>query len=324
MNHELEDKFMELEEAVAKFVYDGCHLALGGFTASRNPVAFAYEAIRQRKRSLHVYVHSHGVAMDLLVGAGCVKRLELAYGALGRFAPICPCFRRMVEQGRLEVEDYTNYQMVLRFLAGMLNVPFIPAKTGLGSDVVIKEGFSPTTRTEPKVAKRKLVVAEDPFNGGPVVLLPAIKPDVTVIHAQYVGSEGTVRIKGLRFADVEEALAASKLIVTCERIVPEEELRREPELNCIPGFLVDAVVELRFGAHPTACYGFYDVDPGFLYCYYEAASSDEGFQSFLEEWVYGVEGHEGYLRKLGEERLKQLEATPPYGFRLGLDRRRRR
>jgi len=213
--------------------------------------------------------------------------------------------------------------MVLRFLAGMLNIPFIPAKTGLGSDVVVKEGFSPESRTQPKVARRKLVVAESPFNGEPVVLLPAIKPDVTVIHAQYVGSEGTVRIRGLRFADVEEALAASRLIVTCERIVPEEELRRDPELNCIPGFLVDAVVELRFGAHPTACYGFYDVDPSFLYSYYEAASSEEGFQAFLEEWVYGVEGHEGYLRKLGEDRLKRLEASFPYGFKPGLDRRRR-
>jgi len=318
----LDDKLLPLDEAVKRYLFDGAHIALGGFTASRNPMAAVYEIIRQRVRNLHLYVHSHGQGTDLLIGAGCVKRVELAYGALGRYAPTCPRFRRAVERGEVEWEDYSNYQMVLRFLAGALNVPFMPAKTGLGTDIVAKEGFSEQARRDPKVARRKLAVMEDPFTGEKVILLPAIKPDVAIIHVQYVGSEGTVRIKGLRFADVEMAKAAKHLIITCEEIAPEEELRREPELNSLPGFLVDAVVKVPFGAHPTACYGFYDVDAKHLYMYYDLASSDEGFRRYLEEWVLGVSSHEEYLRKVGEERLKEVAATPTYGFKLGLDRRR--
>ncbi len=319
---ELGSKLMTLKEAVKKHVPDGAHIALGGFTANRNPMAAIYEIIRQRVRNLHLYVHSHGQAMDLLIGAGCVKRIELAYGALGRYAPTCPRFRLAVERGEVEWEDYSNYQMVLRFLAGALDIPFIPTRTGLGTDIAAKEGLRPETRRESKVARRKLLVAEDPFNGGKVLLLPAIKPDVTIIHAQYVGEKGTVRVKGLKFADVEMAKASRHLIVTCEEIVSEEKLRHEPELNCLPGFLVDAVVEVPFGAHPTACYGFYDVDAKHLYMYYDSALSDKSFQKYLEEWVYGVSCHEEYLRKVGEERLKEITATQPYGFRLGLDRRR--
>ena len=188
--------------------------------------------------------HSNGQALDTLVGAGCVSRIEVAYGGNGRFAPTCIRFRKAVERGEVAVEDYSNYQMALRFLAGALNVPFIPTKSGLHTDLVARQGFSAQYRAANGLPAQKLVVMPDPFDGADddVVLLPALKPDLAVVHAQSVGDDGTVRIKGLTFADLEQAKAAAAVVVTCEEIVPAADLRLDPDQNALPPFLVDAVV----------------------------------------------------------------------------------
>ena len=135
-------KLMSSGDAVARFVSDGAQVAVGGFTINRNPMAFVYEIARRRMSDLHLVAHSNGQALDTLVGAGCVSRLEIAYGGNGRFAPTCVRFRKAVERGEIAVEDYSNYQMALRFLAGALNVPFIPTKSGLHTDLVARQGFS--------------------------------------------------------------------------------------------------------------------------------------------------------------------------------------
>ena len=254
----LDGKLMTPAQAVARFVHDGCQLALGGFTINRNPMALVYEIARRRVTDLHLVAHSNGQALDVLVGGGCVRRIEIAYGGNGRFAPTCVRFRKAVERGEVQVEDYTNNHMSLRFLAGALNVPFIPSTSGLGTDVVAKAGFPAELRGEPGepgVAREKLVVTRDPFSaaGDEVVLLPALTPDVSLIHVQQVGTDGTVRIKGLTFADLEQCKAAGAVIVSCEEIVPESYLRLDPDQNALPPFLVDAVVPVPFGAHPTAC-----------------------------------------------------------------------
>ncbi len=316
-------KIMSLKEAVSKFIKDGSHIAIGGFCPSRNPMAIVYEIIRQGKKDLHVYVHSHGQAFDVLIGAGLVKRVEVAYGGNGRFAPTCVRFRKAVENQEIEWEDYTNFQMSLRFLAGSLGIPFIPSKTSLGTDILAKEGFSEKTRREPKVARKKAIVMDNPFSDkkDKVVLVPAINPDVAIIHAQYVGDKGTVRIEGLKYTDVEMAMCAEKLIVSCEEIVPESYLRENPDLNSIPFFMVDAVVKVPFGAHPTNCWGFYDYDAKHLNMYREIAKDDYKFKKYLDEWVFGVSSHEEYLEKVGIDRLLEIKATPGYGFKIGLDRR---
>ena len=122
------DKFISAAEAVKRFVNDGSQVTLGGFTVNRNPMLLAREIIRQGRKNLHLAVHSHGQAMDLLIGAGAVSRLEIAYGGTGRFAPTCIRFKIAAQRGDIVIEDYSNYQMSLRFLAGALSVPFIPAK----------------------------------------------------------------------------------------------------------------------------------------------------------------------------------------------------
>ena len=316
-------KIMTLPEAVTTFIKDGSHIAIGGFVETMNPMAIAYEIIRQNKKNLHLYVHSNGQALDLLVGAGCVKRVELAYAGMGRFAPTCVRFREAVQNGDIEWEDYTNYEMTLRFFAGSLGIPFMPTKTSLGSDILTKEGFSPETRKEYKIASKKLTVMNNPFSDEDekVVLVPAINADVALVHAQYVGEEGTVRIEGLRFTDVEIAKCADKLIVTCEEIVPESYLRQNPDMNCLPFFLVDAIVVVPYGAHPTGCFNFYDYDAQHLNMYRRMAEDDGHFTEYLKEWVYGVSSHEEYLARVGIKRLLEIKANPAFGFRPGLERK---
>ena len=316
-------KLMSLGEAAERFVFDGAQVALGGFTINRNPMAFVYEMARRRARGLHLVAHSNGQALDTLVGAGCVSRIEVAYGGNGRFAPTCVRFRKAVERGEVAVEDYSNYQMALRFLAGALNVPFIPTKSGLHTDLVVRHGFSAEYRAAHGLPDKKLVVMPDPFDGesDDVVLLPALEPDLAVVHAQTVGDDGTVRIKGLTFADLEQAKAAKAVVVTCEEIVPAAELRVDPDQNALPPFLVDAVVLVPYGAHPTACRYFYDYDPAFLNDYRRVARDDEAWAAFLDEWVYGPAGHDDYLARLDERQLARIKADPVRGYAIGLDRR---
>jgi glutaconate CoA-transferase subunit A len=320
----LEGKLMSAAEAVRRFIPHGAQVALGGFTVNRNPMALAREIIRQGVKDLYVVCHSHGQAMDLLIGAGAVGRLEIAYGGTGRFAPTCIRFRQAVQQGALKVEDYSNYQMSLRFMAGAMGLPFIPTTSGLETDLVRREGFAPEERGRGKVPARKLAVIENPLdpNGGQrVVCLPALTPDVALVHAQYVGDDGTVRIKGLTFADLEQARAAEAVVVSCEEIVPAEWIRQDPDQNSLPPFLVDAVVPLRWGAHPTACHYFYDYDPRHLQLYGRVAKDDERFRAYLDEWVLGPAGHEDYLELVGVKDLLRIKADPVLGYAKGLDRR---
>jgi glutaconate CoA-transferase subunit A len=319
----LDGKLMTPAEAVARYVRDGSQIAVGGFTITRNPMALVYEIARRRIRDLHVVAHSNGQGLDVLIGAGCVSRLEIAYGGNGRFAPTCIRFRKAVERGELAVEDYTNNQMSLRFLAGALSVPFIPSKSGLGTDVLAREGFSPEERARQGVARRKAHVMADPFDHGAdqVALLPALTPDVSLIHAQQVSTDGTVRIKGLTFADLEQCKAAGAVVVTCEEIVPESYLRLAPDQNSLPPFLVDAVVPVPYGAHPTACPYFYDYDPAHLNLYKTMAKDDEQWPTYLDEWVYGVNSWDDYLDKVGGAGLARIRANSVAGYAIGLDRR---
>lgn len=312
---------MSLKEAIARFVHSGDHISLGGFTIVRNPMALAHEIIRQGIHDLHLYVHSQGQAVDLLVGAGSVRAVEVAYGGTGRFAPSGGVrFCKAVEEARIRFEDYSNHQMVLRYLAGAMGVPFLPLKGVTETDIVRKWGFDEDfRRQDPRIPDRKLAVIKNPFSGDraeeTLILVPAIRPDVTLLHVQQADAEGTCRIEGLTFADVEQAKAARCVIATCERLVSRREMRRNPDRNQIPFFIVDAVVPLPFGAHPTACYGCYDYDDEHLYRYGKMAKTDPGFQEYLDTYIYGAETFEAYLGRIGQKQLNSLAADPELGYR---------
>ena len=320
-----QSKVMSLRQAVAEVVSDGCHLSVGGFTVNRNPMAAVHEIIRQGRRGLHLYAHSNGQAVDELVGAGCVDRIEIAYAGSGRFAPTCVRFRKAVEQGRLLVEDYSNYQMTLRFMAGAMGVPFLPTLTGLGTDLLTRWGFSgDMRRSDPRLPDRKLVVTDNPFgawaDAARVVLVPAVMPDVTILHVQQADAQGTFRISGLSFADVEQAGAARRVIVTCEELVDEQALRQDSDRNAMAFTAVDAVVHLPWGAYPTACWGHYDYDPDYLRMYAEHAADDGAFKAWLERFILGTEDHEGFLDTVGRDGLERLRATGGRGYASGLER----
>lgn len=320
------DKVIDLAEAIGRFVTPGAHLSIGGFTINRNPMAAVYEIIRQRISGLHLYAHSNGQGVDELVGAGCVDKLEIAYAGSGRFAPTCIRFRKAVENGDIAVEDYSNYQMTLRFLAGAMGVPFLPTRSGLGTSIIDRWGFSPELRqTESKIPKKKIVVLDNPFSdwgdAKRLVLVPAINPDVTILHVQKSDRQGTVRIEGLPFADIEQAKAARHLIITCEELVDSDLLRSAPDQNQLPFFCVDAVVPLPYGAYPTACYRHYDYDPIFLNQYRDAAKDETTYQKYLDTYIYGVVNHKTLMDRIGPERCNDISADPRTGYAVNLDRR---
>lgn len=320
-----QNKVMTLEHAIRTFVTPGCHLSVGGFTINRNPMAAVYEIIRQKITGIHLYVHSNGQATDELIGGGCISRLEIAYGGSGKFASTCIRFRKAVQEGTLQVEDYTNYQMTLRFLAGAMGVPFLPTRSSLGTDIINQWGFSKEMRQEdPRIPDEKLIVMPNPFDGWAgtptVVLVPAINPDVTIIHVQKADRRGNCRIQGLTFADVEQAKSARHLVVTCEELHEGDELKTDSDQNQIAFIHVDAVVHVPYGAFPTACYTCYDYDPQFLKMFADHARDETRYTHYMNTYIHEPRNHAGLLDLVGEDRLKAIAADPRTGYAAGIDR----
>jgi glutaconate CoA-transferase subunit A len=318
------NKLIELKEAAAR-VPDGASLSFGGFSTQRHPMSFIYELIRLKRRNLYLFGHSPGGDWDILIGAGAVKRAELAYEADEAFNTVGPRWRLAVERGEIEWEDYSNFAMVSRFAAGAMGIPFMPIRSLFGSDVLLKQALTDEERAaDPRTSPKKLHVMESPF--GPhdrVVLVPAIHTDFAVLHVQKATVNGTVRIEGQTFADVQQALCADTVIVTAEEIVEEEILRSEPERNPLPYFAIKHVCHVPFGSHPYAVFNYYDYDPRQLKIYHESAKENASFQRYLEKFVYGVKSHGEYLEAVGgPSRLDSLRADPAYGYSPNLKRRR--
>jgi len=316
-------KLTGLREAAA-LIPDGATVSFGGFTTQRHPMALVYELIRLRRRNLYLFGHSPGGDWDILIGAGCVKRVELAYEADEAFNTVGPRWRQAVERGGIEWEDYSNFSMVARFTAGAMGIPFMPVRSLLGSDLVAQEALSPEARrADPRTSPKKLHVMDSPFHPEDrVVLVPAIRTEFTVLHVQKATAEGLVRIEGQSFADIQQALCAETVIITAEEIVPEETLRRAPELNPIPYFAVKHICHVPYGAHPYAVYNYYDYDPVQLNEYHGGARDDASFARYLDRYVLGVKDHAGYLEAVGgEARLATLRAAPGFGYSPNLKRR---
>ena len=320
-----QNKIMGLKEAVHRYVKDGSHISIGGFTINRNPMAAVYEIIRQKIKNLHLYAHSNGQGVDELIGAGCVKKIEIAYGGNGKFAATCIRFKKAVQEGTIEIEDYSNYQMTLRFLAGAMGTPFLPVCSSFGTDIIDKWGFPRETRLkDPKLPDEKLITMDNPFghwlNTAKVVLVPAINTDVTIIHVQKADKQGTGRITGLSFADIEQAKSAKHLILTCEELAEADELRINPDQNQIPFINVDAVVHVPHGAYPTACYKYYDYDPVYLNDYARSAREDKLYKEYLEQFIYKIKAHEDLINLIGEDRIKMVMANSSNGYATNLIR----
>jgi len=295
-------KVVSLTEAVAS-VPDGANMTFGGFAAYFTPLAFVREMIRQGKRDIEMTSVAECWVADYLAGAGALKRARFSnfmFEGLGR----CYNFCRGVERGDILVEDYSHFAITSRLVAAGLGVPFLPIKPMAGTDLMRKQSFD-AEKARPFAC---------PFTGESVLLVPAVRPDVAVIHASRADREGNTQLFGYTSVVDEQARAAQRVIVSVEEIVDDTVVRERPELTILPGFLVEAVVEAPFGAHPTGMYRYYDPDFEFMRDYYAASRDPAAFRAHLEEWVLGPGDHWAYLRKVGLCRLLALRSDPGLGI----------
>lgn len=298
----VEDKRITLKEAV-KLVPDGAHLFWGGFGFQRPPMAFAYELVRQKKKGLTIYTCGSEMDIDILSGARVVSRYELAFYAIEGIG-LVPNIQRRIREGAIEIEDYSNLAMVLRFFGGALGVPFMPLKSMLATDMLAKKRFR----------KKKAEVINCPFTGEKVVLVPSVRPDFSIVHASRVDREGNAQIDGIRGEDVEGARAGKKVIVTAEEVVDTEFIRSQPDQTVIPNIYVTHVVECPWGSFPMMVYNYYDYDMEHVRMYYDQCKTEEGWQKYLEDYILSVDGHVEFLEKIGIERLMKHRAKKPYPY----------
>lgn len=288
----LVDKVMTEAEAVSRFVYDGCYIGTELYGTVRCPMSLAREVVRQGKKDLRVA--GQGVTeLDLWLGAGLVKKLDITYIGLEVYGT-SSALRRMVESGQIDtVVEWSNGGITWRFKAAAMGVPFIPVRAMLGSDTF-------------KYSAAKVI--ECPFTGQKVCLLPALILDVALIHVHRADRYGNAQIDGISGFAFEMSRACKRLIISTEKIVDTLEIRRDPERTIIPYYLVDAVVHAPYGSHPGEMVYCYERDEVQLREWVEASKTEQGTQTYLDKYVYGVANHQEYLELIGPERLGQLRA----------------
>ncbi len=309
-------KVLSLKDAIAKYVENGDHISFGGFTTNRKPYAAVYEILRQGQKDFVVEAGPAGGDWDMLIGEGRVKVYNNCYTANSGYTNVSRRFRKAIESGELIYEDYSQDAMMMMLHAAAMGLPYLPVTLMLGSDLEDKWGISKEERAKlDKVPNDKLIVVDNPFNPGQkVCALPVPRLDTAIIHVQKASPDGTCSIEGDEFHDVDIAVAARKTIVTCEELVSNEQIRRDPSKNTLPSFCVDAVVHTPYGAHPSQCLNYYDYDKEFFIEYDKVSKTEEDFKKFLDEWVYGVKSHEEYLEKVGINRLLKYKETIGYGY----------
>ncbi len=312
----LKNKVASMQEAISQYVHDGDRVVFSGFVTNRKPYAAVREIIKQGRKDLYVESPSGGGDVDMLIGAGCVKVLVNSYVANAGFTQVGRRFRKYVEENKILIEDYSLDVLAILYHAAALGQPFVAVKNMLGSDLVNKWGISQEVRDkDPKLKLPKLMVEKNPFNQEEqLCLIPTPKIDVAIIHVQKAAPDGTARIEGSVFSDIDLAMGATNCIITCEELVHPDELKRDAWNNQFPNILTDVVVHAPYGAHPSQCAGYYDLDADFLHMYDKLSSTDESFAQYLEDWVFAPKDHKEYIDKLGASRLVGLKTKPGYGY----------
>ncbi len=310
----LKDKKLSVQEAVG-LIKDGDSLTFSGFTIWRRPMALIYEIVRQQKRDLHLIEVNSGTHGEILIGAGCVKIWESCWIGHELYGKLGANLARRAQEGSIIIEDYSHVHMLYRLAAGAMGLPYLPCRSAVGTDILNPEydmlaAHKLRDGGNAGIPQKKFDFAQDSFYGeGQLIHVPAARPDVCIAHVQQVGEDGTVKVIGQRYSDAEAMKAAKTLIVVAEEVVPEHVIRQDPGANLLPHYLVDAIVEVPWGAHPTGCYGFYEVDGAFIRDFYNRTKTQEGFDEWAQEWIFGVKDFNEYLEKLGFNRLDILRAN---------------
>ena len=286
----LRDKVMSLEEAAA-LVPDGASIGIGGSTLSRTPMAMIWALIRARRKDLRCMRSITSSEGELLFASGVSRRIVTSWFSQGIVWGVSRIMRLYTETGRARFEEWSHLAVGLRFRAGAMGVPFLPMRSMMGSGVI---GQLPDAK-----------LIDCPFTGDKLVLVPALNPDFALIHVQRCDPYGNAQIEGLPFMDIDLAMAANRVILTTERIISNDQIRRQPDQTKIPFMAVDAVVEVPFGSAPHECYGLYEPLFDHLDAYAAQIRQDpeEGIRAYLEHYVYGPESWTAYLDRLGLEEL---------------------
>jgi glutaconate CoA-transferase subunit A len=290
---------MSMREAVARFVPDGSTVCMGAALEAAIPFAAGHELIRQGRRHLTLVGPISDILFDQLVGAGCVARIVAAW--VGNVsAGLGHNYRRACEQGvptPLAVEDHTNLTLAVALQAGAIGAPYIPTRSLLGTGLL---------ESNPRFRP-----AEDPWSGRPVVLVPALTPDIAILHVQRADAQGHAHAWGTLGVTREAARAAHRVIVVAEEIRSTDEILSDPNLVLAPPMKVAAVVHEPFGAFPSPLQGCYARDHEFFHRYHEETRTVEGNRVWLERWVLGVADWSGFRSRLGAERLEAIRVKTP-------------
>jgi glutaconate CoA-transferase subunit A len=291
------DKVVSMREAIAVHVGDGCSLAIEGFTGF---ISFAagHEIIRQKRRDLTLIRMTPDLVYDQMVAAGTATKLIFSYTGNPGVGSLY-CIRRAVEQSipcPLELEEYSHYGLVGRYAAGAARAPFFPLRSYFGSDML--------------AANPLIKLIEDPYGTGKIAVVPPLNPDVAILHAQRADRQGNTQLWGLLGMQKEVAFASKRVIVAVEEIVDQSMIRADPNRTLIPGLIVDAVVHEPYGAHPSYVQGYYDRDNESYLAWDKLSQDHAAVLAWLDEWVYGLENHGAYVRKLGQERFEKLKPEP--------------
>jgi glutaconate CoA-transferase subunit A len=283
-----------MRDAVARFVPDGASVCLGTALEAAIPFAAGHEVIRQGRRDLTLIGPISDMLFDQLVGAGVVARVVAAW--VGNVsAGLGHNFRRAVERGvprPIEVQDHSNFTIALGLEAAALGVPYLPTRSLLGTDLL---------RSNPTFKEGR-----DPWTSDPLVLVPALVPDVAIVHVQRADEEGHAHAWGTLGVTRQAARAARAVIVVAEEIWPRERILSDPGLVLVPGFRVAAVVHEPFGAFPSPVQGYYGRCHAFYHGYHEETRTPEGSRAWLERWVLGVKDWTGFLEQVGPEALEAI------------------
>ncbi len=286
----LREKAMSLEEAAA-LIPDGASVGIGGSTMSRTPMAMIWALIRAGRKDLCCMRSITSSEGELLFASGASRHILTSWFSQGIVWGVSRVMRLYTETGRARFEEWSHMAVGLRFRAGAMGVPFLPMRSMMGSDLI---GQLPDAR-----------VIDCPFTGEKLVLVPALNPDVALIHVQRCDAYGNAQIDGLPFMDIDLAMAANRVILSTERIVSNDQIRRSPDRTKIPFLAVDAVVEVPFGSAPHECYGLYE--PLFEHLDRYAArmrrDPEGNLRSYLERYFYGPKSWTEYLGLLGLDEL---------------------
>jgi glutaconate CoA-transferase subunit A len=294
----LTDKLTTVADAVARLLHDGDYLAIGGFGADRIPTAVVHEVLRQGRQKLRFAGHTATHDFEILCAGNLTGRgrtlaaVDIAYVVGLEARGLSPHARRVLESGEVAFTEWSNYVLAVRFKAAAMGLPFLPARSMLGTD------------TFRHSAAR---VIECPFTGEKLLAVPALYPDVAAIHVHEADRYGNCRIRGTTVADIDLARAAHRLIITCERLIPHDEIRRDPTQTVIPFFCVDAVCEVPYGSYPGNMPYEYFSDEEHLKQWLEVEKDLPAFQEFLDKYIYGVRDFNEYLQRCGGlARMQQL------------------